>query len=171
PPVFPFPLCPPGPFFFTHSFLYYPPFITDLSRANFSTTELLPTQVENYAKILNNLNAFKSAYNAYHPDQTIPQSTYNGEFTANNTEKLTTDGLKFKRNQTVKSKDINRLTLVTDSNFDFDGTININGKKYVVKDDKIQLETDVKNYKLDIQGVERLKQDTKKQEAFLKGKT
>lgn len=146
-------------------------YITDLSRADLETTGLSHTQVEKYAKILNNLNAFKSAYNEDHPDQTIQQAPYKGELTANNTEKLTTDGVKFKRNQTVKSKDINRLTIVTDSNFDFDGTIDINGKKYDVKDDEIQLETDVKNYKVAIEGVARLKQDTKNQEAFLKDKT
>lgn len=146
-------------------------YITDLSRADLEATGLSHTQVEKYAKILSNLNAFKSAYNEDHPDQTIQQAPYKGELTANNTEKLTTDGVKFKRNQTVKSKDVNRLTIVTDSNFDFDGTIDINGKKYDVKDDEIQLETDVKNYKVAIEGIARLKQDTKNQEAFLKDKT
>lgn len=146
-------------------------YITDLSREDLKSAGLTNSQVEKYTKILDNVNAFKKTYNQEHPNEQIQQEPYKGELTANDTEKLINEGVKFSRNQTVKSKDINRLTIVTDPNFDYEGVIDINGKKYDIRDDEVQLDTDVKNYKVSIEGIARLKQEAKNQEDFLKDKT
>ncbi|AVO03102.1 type VII secretion protein EsaA [Staphylococcus simulans] len=145
-------------------------FIKDLSKEDLEQAGLTAKQVAQYEKILNNVNAFKNDYNEAHKDQPIHQEAYHGELTANDTEKLVNEGVKFNRSQTVKSKDINRLTIVTDPNFNYEGTILINDKEYAIKSDEIKLETDVKSYKVSVEGVAKLKTDEKAQHAFLKDK-
>lgn len=41
--------------------------------------------------------------------------------------------MKFERHETIKSRDINQLTIATDPNFDFDGYVYVNDKKYDIK--------------------------------------
>ncbi|MHD0398638.1 type VII secretion protein EsaA [Staphylococcus simulans] len=145
-------------------------FIKDMSKEDLEAAGLTAKQVDKYTKILNNVHTFKHDYNEEHKSSPIHQEAYHGELTANDTDKLVNEGVKFNRSQTVKSKDINRLTVVTDPNFNYEGTIKINDKKYDIKSDEIKLETDVKNYKVSVDGVAKLKTDDKAQNEFLKHK-
>ena len=49
--------------------------------------------------------------------------------------------MKFERHETIKSRDINQLTIATDPNFDFDGYVYVNDKKYDIKNQDIKLDT------------------------------
>ena len=73
------------------------------------------------------------------------------------------------RTETIKSNDINQLTVATDPHFNFEGDIKINGKKYDIKDQSVQLDTSNKEYKVEVNGVAKLKKDAEKD--FLKDKT
>ena len=72
------------------------------------------------------------------------------------------DGVKIQRTETIKSNDINQLTVATDPNFNFEGEIKINGKKYDIKDQSVQLDTSNKDYKVEVNGVAKLKKMLKK---------
>ncbi|WP_186364980.1 hypothetical protein, partial [Staphylococcus argensis] len=76
---------------------------------------------------------FKDEYNKAHPQDLIKQQDYNGEITADDTSKLINEGVEFERHETIKSRDINQLTIATDPNFDFDGYVYVNDKKYDIK--------------------------------------
>lgn len=86
-----------------------------------------------YQHILDDMNQFISKYNEANPDHPIKQDDYHGEINADDTSKLTNEGVKFERKETIKSKDINRLSIATDPNFDFDGTVYINDKNMMLK--------------------------------------
>ena len=50
---------------------------------------------------------------------------------ADDTSKLIKQGVNFDRKETLKSKDINQLTIATDPNFDFEGTVTVNDKNMI----------------------------------------
>ncbi len=85
------------------------------------------------------------------------------------TSSLINDGVKVQRTETIKSNDINQLTVATYLHFNFEGDIKINGKKYDIKDQSVQLDTSNKEYKVEVNGVAKLKKDAEKD--FLKDKT
>lgn len=58
------------------------------------------------------------------------------------------DGVKVQRTETIKSNDINQLTVATDPHFNFEGDIKINGKKYDIKDQSVQMIHLTRNIKL-----------------------
>ncbi len=72
------------------------------------------------------------------------------------------DGVKVQRTETIKSNDINQLTVATDPHFNFEGDIKINGKKYDIKDQSVQLDTSNKEYKVEVNGVAKLKRMLRK---------
>ena len=41
--------------------------------------------------------------------------------------------MEFERHETIKSRDINQLTIATDPNFDFDGYVYVNDKNMTLK--------------------------------------
>ena len=106
-----------------------------------------------------------------HPNEMIKQDEYHGELSADNTYKLTSEGVSIKREETINSKDINQLTIATDPNFNFEGNVYINDKKYDIKNEDINLDTTHKSYKVKVNGIAKLKEDNKSQSAFLKNKT
>ncbi|HDH6908716.1 TPA: type VII secretion protein EsaA [Staphylococcus aureus] len=93
----------------------------------------------------------------------------NAQFAENLEKQLHDDIVKVQRTETIKSNDINQLTVATDPHFNFEGDIKINGKKYDIKDQSVQLDTSNKEYKVEVNGVAKLKKDAEKD--FLKDKT
>ena len=65
--------------------------------------------------------------------------------------------MEFERHETIKSRDINQLTIATDPNFDFDGYVYVNDKKYDIKNQDIKLDTTKKSYDVEIKGTAKLK--------------
>ena len=49
------------------------------------------------------------------------------------TSSLINDGVKVQRTETIKSNDINQLTVATDPHFNFEGDIKINGKNMILR--------------------------------------
>ena len=76
---------------------------------------------------------------------------------ADDTSKLINEGVEFERHETIKSRDINQLTIATDPNFDFDGYVYVNDKKYDIKNQDIKLDTTKKSYDVEIKGTAKLK--------------
>lgn len=146
-------------------------YIADISHEDLTTMGLSDDNVEAYQKILTQLNEFKRSYNEAHPDNPIVQEQYRGELTADDTSSLTTKGVAIERKETIKSKDINQLSVAVDKNFDFEGDIKINGKKYEIKNQEIKLDTTEKTLDVEVKGIAKLKSDASYQEAFLKDKT
>ena len=52
-----------------------------------------------YQHILDDMNQFISKYNEANPDHPIKQDDYHGEINADDTSKLTNEGVKFERKQ------------------------------------------------------------------------
>ncbi|MBX5322297.1 type VII secretion protein EsaA [Staphylococcus caprae] len=146
-------------------------YIRKLTNEDLENAGLSWKATREYQHILDDMNQFISKYNEANPDHPIKQDDYHGEINADDTSKLTNEGVKFERKETIKSKDINRLSIATDPNFDFDGTVYINDKKYDVKDQDIKLDTTQKSYDVEVKGTAKLKGDHKNQEDFLKDKT
>lgn len=146
-------------------------YILNMSDQDLDNAGLSENAKKEYKGILNDVQQFKDEYNKAHPKNPIQQQDYNGEITADDTSKLINEGVKFERHETIKSRDINQLTIATDPNFDFDGDVYVNGKKYDVKNQDIKLDTTKKSYDVEIKGTAKLKSDRKHQSEFLKDKT
>lgn len=145
-------------------------YIQNMSGTDLRNAGLTDKTVLEYQDILNNVQEFKRDFNKAHPGEHIRQENYNGELSAEDTSKLIEKGVNFERKETIKSKDINQLTVATDPNFDFEGTVYVNGKKYDVKDQDIELDTTKRSFDVEVKGVAKLKGDDKYQKAFLEDK-
>lgn len=66
------------------------------------------------------------------------------------------------RTETIKSNDINQLTVATDPHFNFEGDIKINGKNMTLRIESVQLDTSNKEYKVEVNGVAKLKRMLRK---------
>ena len=146
-------------------------YIADISHEDLTKMGLSDKKVEEYQKILTQLNEFKQSYNESHPNNPIVQEPYHGELTADDTSSLITKGVAIERKETLKSKDINQLSVAVDKNFDFEGEIKVNGKKYEIKNQDIKLDTTEKTLDVEVKGTAKLKSETAYQEDFLKDKT
>ncbi|UEX90022.1 hypothetical protein LN051_10885 [Staphylococcus ratti] len=74
------------------------------------------------------------------------------------------------RKETIKSKDINQLSVALDKNFTFEGTIKVNGKNYDIKDQDVKLDTTKKTFDVEVKGTAKLKSGESHEKAFLKDK-
>ncbi|MFG0930768.1 type VII secretion protein EsaA, partial [Staphylococcus sp. 231237_7MaSpsaltlick] len=146
-------------------------YIFNLSNKDLENVGLTQKSVEEYQEILSDVEKFKNEFKKTHPNEMIKQDEYHGELSADNTYKLTSEGVSIKREETINSKDINQLTIATDPNFNFEGNVYINDKKYDIKNEDINLDTTHKSYKVKVNGIAKLKEDNKSQSAFLKNKT
>lgn len=146
-------------------------YILNMSEQDLDNAGLSLKATREYKSILNDVQQFKDEYNKAHPQDLIKQQDYNGEITADDTSKLINEGVEFERHETIKSRDINQLTISTDPNFDFDGYVYVNDKKYDIKNQDIKLDTTKKSYDVEIKGTAKLKNDSKYQSEFLKDKT
>ncbi|MCM3518708.1 type VII secretion protein EsaA [Staphylococcus xylosus] len=145
-------------------------YIRNMSVEDLRNAGLTDKTVNEYQEILNNVEEFKEDFNKAHLGEHISQENYHGELSAEDTTKLIEEGVNFERKETIKSKDINQLTVATDPNFNFEGTVYVNGKKYDVKDQDIELDTTKRSFDVEVKGVARLKGDDKYQKAFLEDK-
>ncbi|WP_323703684.1 type VII secretion protein EsaA [Mammaliicoccus sp. Dog046] len=146
-------------------------YIRNMSAQDLENAGLSEQAVKDYQATLGNVQQFIEEYNQGHPQNKIKQDDYNGEINATDTSRLVNEGVDFERKETIKSKDINQLSIATDPNFDFEGTVYVNGKKYDIKDQNIQLDTTVKSYDVEVKGVAKLKSETENQNQFLDDKT
>ncbi|EFU84243.1 type VII secretion protein EsaA [Staphylococcus lugdunensis] len=146
-------------------------YIRKLTNKDIADAGLSEKATKEYQEILKEVNQYRTSYNVKHLDNPIKQEDYHGEISATDTSKLETEGTTFERQEDIKSKDINHLTVSTDPNFDFSGDIYINGKKYDIKDQNVKLDTTVKTYHVKVKGVAKLKADAQHKEDFLKNKT
>lgn len=146
-------------------------YIANLSHDDLTKIGLSDEKVEAYQKILTKLNEFKRSYNDAHPNNPVVQEPYHNELTADDTSSLISKGISIERNETIKSKDINQLSVAVDQNFDFEGEIKINGKSYDIKNQDIKLDTSEKSYRVEVKGTAKLKAGDEYKEAFLKDKT
>ena len=108
-------------------------YIRKLTNKDIADAGLSEKATKEYQEILKEVNQYRTSYNVKHLDNPIKQEDYHGEISATDTSKLETEGTTFERQEDIKSKDINHLTVSTDPNFDFSGDIYINGKKYDIK--------------------------------------
>ena len=132
-------------------------YILNMSEQDLDNAGLSLKATREYKSILNDVQQFKDEYNKAHPQDLIKQQDYNGEITADDTSKLINEGVEFERHETIKSRDINQLTIATDPNFDFDGYVYVNDKKYDIKNQDIKLDTTKKSYDVEIKGTAKLK--------------
>ena len=146
-----------------------PYYIRDLTPEDIAQAGLSDKETKAYQDILSELKTFKAAYHKAHPDDRIVQDKYKGEIAAGDTTKLVNEGVSLERKQRIKGKDINGLTVATDPRFNFEGEIDVNGKKYDIKDQSTKLDTTEKTYDVEIKGTAKLKRD--QESAFLKDKT
>ncbi|UXU64131.1 type VII secretion protein EsaA [Staphylococcus agnetis] len=146
-------------------------YIANLSHDDLTKIGLSDEKVDAYQKILTKLNEFKRSYNDAHSDNPIVQEPYHNELTADDTSSLISKGVPIERKETIKSKDINQLSVAVDKNFDFEGDIKINGKTYDIKNQDIKLDTSEKSYNVEVKGTAKLKSGETYKEAFLKDKT
>ncbi|MCG7337701.1 type VII secretion protein EsaA [Staphylococcus sp. ACRSN] len=146
-------------------------YILNMSNQDLANAGLPSDSVEKYQNILNDVQTFRNDFKKAHPNEYIRQDNYNGELKADDTSKLIKQGVNFDRKETLKSKDINQLTIATDPNFDFEGTVTVNDKKYDIENNDIELDTTNRSYNVEIKGVAKLKENPKKQEDFLSDKT
>lgn len=146
-------------------------YIANLSHNDLTKIGLSDEKVDAYQKILAKLNEFKRSYNEAHPNNPVVQEPYHNELTADDTSSLISKGISIERNETIKSKDINQLSVAVDQNFDFEGEIKINGKSYDIKNQDIKLDTSEKSYRVEVKGTAKLKAGDEYKEAFLKDKT
>ncbi|MCU5745662.1 type VII secretion protein EsaA [Staphylococcus sp. SQ8-PEA] len=145
-------------------------YILNMSAQDLKKTGLSPESVSEYQQILDDVQTFKEDFNKSHPGEHIRQDNYHEELNADDTTKLINKGVNVERQETIKSKDLNQLTIATDPNFNFEGTVKINGKKYDIKDQNIELDTTRRTYNIEVKGVAKLKPEDKYQKAFLKDK-
>ncbi|AJC97014.1 type VII secretion protein EsaA [Staphylococcus hyicus] len=146
-------------------------YIANLSHDDLTKIGLSDEKVEAYQKILTKLNEFKRSYNEAHPNNPVVEEPYHNELTADDTSSLISKGVSIERKETLKSKDINQLSVAVDKNFDFDGEIKINGKSYDIKNQDIKLDTSEKTYNVEVKGTAKLKSGESYKTAFLKDKT
>lgn len=146
-------------------------YIRNMSNQDLENAGLSSKAIKEYQEILNNVNQFKTDFDKGHPNDNIAQNDYNGEINADDTSKLINEGVDFDRKETIKSSDINHLTIATDSNFDFEGKVYVNDNEYDVKDQDIELEKTDKSYDVEVKGVAKLKANRENQDAFLEDKT
>lgn len=146
-------------------------YIANLSHDDLTKIGLSDEKVDAYQKILTKLNEFKRSYNDAHPNNPVVQEPYHNELTADDTSSLISKGVSIERKETLKSKDINQLSVAVDKNFDFDGEIKINGKSYDIKNQDIKLDTSEKTYNVEVKGTAKLKSGESYKTAFLKDKT
>lgn len=146
-------------------------YIRNMTTQDLENAGLSEQAVKDYQATLSNVQQFIESYNEGHPQNKIIQDDYNGEINATDTSRLVNEGVDFERKETIKSKDINQLSIATDPNFDFEGTVYVNDKKYDIKDQNIQLDTTLKSYDVEVKGVAKLKSETENQNQFLDDKT
>lgn len=147
-------------------------YILNMSNEDLENVGLTPEKVRDYQEILKDVQSFKDDFNKAHSwKEQIHQSSYQGKLNADDTSKLISEGVNVERKQTIKSKDINQLTVATDPNFDFEGTIKVNGKEYDLEDQEVELDTSRKSLDVTVKGVAKLKENVKYQNDFLKDKT
>ncbi|MEN0428914.1 type VII secretion protein EsaA [Staphylococcus aureus] len=144
-------------------------FIYNMSKQDFIAAGLNEDEANKYEAIVKEAKRYKNEYNLKKPlAEHINLTDYDNQV-AQDTSSLINDGVKVQRTETIKSNDINQLTVATDPHFNFEGDIKINGKKYDIKDQSVQLDTSNKEYKVEVNGVAKLKKDAEKD--FLKDKT
>ncbi|MCQ1130535.1 type VII secretion protein EsaA [Staphylococcus aureus] len=144
-------------------------FIYNMSKQDFIAAGLNEDEANKYEAIVKEAKRYKNEYNLKKPlAEHINLTNYDNQV-AQDTSSLINDGVKVQRTETIKSNDINQLTVATDPHFNFEGDIKINGKKYDIKDQSVQLDTSNKEYKVEVNGVAKLKKDAEKD--FLKDKT
>lgn len=89
-------------------------YIRKLTNKDIADAGLSEKATKEYQEILKEVNQYRTSYNVKHLDNPIKQEDYHGEISATDTSKLETEGTTFERQEDIKSKDINHLTVSTD---------------------------------------------------------
>lgn len=116
-----------------------------------------------YKEIMKHLNIFVDDYNAHNPSDPISKEKIHdidaiGQ--EDNTESLIDKGLPITKEKTIKGKGITKVHLSFDSRFTYKGNVLINGKKYDIKNDDVEIKESDEDITIKIDGTAFLKRSS-----------